>query len=202
MDNLQQPSNLSFEHMLGQKLFQQQTAEKSYTDKLLARAEVAHIQELVKKDDLTRSELLELLYMLSSSEIKLANFGDWDRYLLGKFLAWIRDFVSMAEILYDYKEYYDPQGDDKEEKIEILKKEFKSYGDHKKLMENCRKYMLHNIKFLVDIYMYLSRSTLSLSMSAFEILSTSKYEYAYPGLDTLQPREKEEKTPFKVFMRS
>jgi hypothetical protein len=180
MEPQTQPAPGTFEQALARGLFSTQSAEKSYTDKLLARKDVSAIQEIVKKDDLTRSELLELLYLLSSSEIKLANFGDWDRYLLGKFLAWIRDFVSMAEILYDYKEKY------KNSKNERLKS----------LMENNRKFMLHNIKFLVDIFLYLSRSTLSLSMSAFEILSTSRYEYAYPNMDSMAPRAETARSPF------
>jgi hypothetical protein len=211
MDNLQQKQPTTFEQLLGQQLFQQRTAEKTYTDKLLSRQDISHIQILVRKEDLTRSELLDLLYMLSSSEIKLANFNDWDRYLLGKFLAWIRDFVSICEILYDYKEKYEPgekkKSDSKEkenpdEPKAELDEEFTDIQDIAKLMENCRKFMLHNIKFLVDIFLYLSRSTLSLSMSAFEILSTSRYEYAYPGMENLVPQPKEEKSPFRVFMRS
>lgn len=181
----------TWEQMFGQSIFGARTPEKTYTDKLLARKEVTEIQALIKKEDLTRSELLEMLYLLSSSEIKLANFGDWDRYLLGKFLAWIRDFVSMAEILYDYKEKYDKINEKDKTKKNITKN----------LMENNRKFMLHNIKFLVDIYLYLSRSTLSLSMSAFEILSTSRYEYAYPTMEGLTPREESGKSPFKVLMR-
>lgn len=191
--------SLSFENILGQRLLQHQTAEKSYTDKLLARKEVTQMQDLIKKDDLTRSELLELLYLLSSSEVKLANFGDYDRYLLGKFIAWIRDFVSFCEGVYDYKEYYmhvpKETGDNKDKKDgrspEIMKG-----------MENCRKNMLHAVKFLVDIYLYLERSTLSLSMSAFEVLSTSRYEYAYPNMTGIQPREEQGKSPFRMHLRS
>jgi hypothetical protein len=199
---------LSFEQALGQRLFHAPATEKTYTDKLLARKEVSEIQELIKKEDLTRSELLDMLYLLSSSEIKLANFGDWDRYLLGKFLAWIRDFVSICEILYDYKEFYDPEKHSEEEKKDPEKakqidKEVGRSPEIAKLMENNRKFMLHNIKFLVDIYLYLSRSTLSLSMSAFEILSTSRYEYAYPGMEGgMTPREEPGKSSFRMFMRS
>lgn len=201
MQTQPQPQQQSFEQLLGQRLFGVQPVEKSYTDKLLARAEVSKIQELIKKEDLTRSELLEILYLLSSSEIKLANFGDWDRYLLGKFLAWIRDFVSICEVLYDYKEKYEeiPEADKDDEKA-MTSATIKS--DIKNLMENNRKYMLHNIKFLVDIFLYLSRSTLSLSMSAFEILSTSKYEYAYSDTGGLRPTEEQAKQPFKISMRS
>lgn len=193
---------MTFEQMLGQRFYQSQITERAYTDKLLARRDISQIQELMKKDDLTRSELLNLLYLLSSSEIKLANFGDWDRYLLGKFLAWIRDFVSIAEILYDYKDKYD-KAQQKDEGEETDKKDQYMYNpETMRLLENNRNYMLHNIKFLVDIFLYLSRSTLSLSMSAFEILSTSRYEYSYPGMEGLYPKEEPGKSPFRIHMRS
>lgn len=198
MQNPQLQNQNTFENRLAQRLFTTPLQDKSHTDKLLGRAEIEKIQNLIKKDDLERSELLEMLYLLSSSEIKLANFGDYDRYLLGKFLAWIRDFVSICEILYDYKEEYDNIEKDGDEND-------KSYLDKKdirKLMENNRKYMLHNVKFLVDIFLYLSRSTLSLSMNAFEILTTSKYEYAYsdPG-NVLKPSDEGTKNPLKLILR-
>lgn len=236
-----QQTPLTFEQQFGQRIFSMQNAEKSYTDKLLAKEDVRNIQDLVKKEDLTRSELLEILYLLSSSEIKLANFSEWDRYLLGKFLAWIRDFVSICEILYDYKEKYDKfketdnednktevstaiglevsdyretlevcfsyvDDDTKKAKIDEMAKAFEkglpsTMKDIINLMENNRKFMLHNIKFLVDIFLYLSRSTLSLGMNAFEILSTSKFEYAYSDIPGMKPTEEQAKSPFKINLR-
>lgn len=232
-------SSQTFENLFGQKMFSSQQTEKSYTDKLLAKDDVKSIQDLIKKDDLTRSELLEILYLLSSSEIKLANFGEWDRYLLGKFLAWIRDFVSSCEILYDYKEMYEKfdvkkdeasskiaidaeiadykktlevcfnytEETEKDEKIKLMMSKYEeslpsTMKDIISLMENNRKFMLHNIKFLVDIFLYLSRSTLSLGMNAFEILSTSKFEYAYPTASGLQSSDEQVKSPFKINLRT
>lgn len=181
---MENQNQVPFEQLLGQRMFYQMSPEKTYTDKLLARSEIKDIKDLIKKEDLTRSDLLELLYLLSSAEIKLANFNDWDRYLLGKFLAWIRDFVSMAEIIYDYQDEYKNYTDDSKKQI-------------KTMMTNIRKFILHNIKFLVDIFVYLSRSTLSLNMAAFEAMSKSRYEYAYPNMDSFAPREQEGKSLFK-----
>lgn len=192
-----------FEQSLGKHLFTPQSKDKSHTDKLLSRKEVSEIQVLMKKDDLTRSELLEMLYLLSSSEIKLANFGEWDRYLLGKFLTWIRDFVSLAEILYDYKGKYEKYASQ-----EIKKEDYKTEQEHKKafkskenakevkeLMENNRKFVLHNIKFLVDIYLYLARSTLSITMAGFDTLSKNKFEYVYPP-EGITPKEEKPQSSF------
>lgn len=197
MEDQQQTAQRSFEQVFGQSLFKSQNVEKAYTDKLLSRKEVSEVQELIKKEDLTRSELLELLYLLSSSEIKLANFNDFDRYLLGKFLSWIRDFVSCAEIIYDYENTYRGLIEENEE----AKKDVTVMKEILNLMENNRKFILHNIKFLVDIFLYLSRSTLSLSMSAFDSLSKSRFEYAYPGYEGLAPREEQARRPILSWRR-
>lgn len=168
----------TFEQQLAQRLMGQQNVEKTHTDKLLARSEVAEIQGIMKSEDLTRSQLLNMIYLLSSAEAKLANYGDRDRYLLGKLLTWIRDFVSVCEILYDYKAIYDKATDTSQ-----------VFKNTKKMMEISRKHMMHDIKFMVDIFLYLSRSTLSLGMAAFETLSTQRFEYAYPQWESVQQQD-------------
>ena len=93
----------SFEQSLGNNIFAPEH-EKTFIDKVLGRREVEELKTIMERDELSRSDLNKLLYLLSSVEIKLVNFGEWDRYLLGKFYAWIRDFVATLEILFDYQE--------------------------------------------------------------------------------------------------
>lgn len=170
-----QPYNqYPIERQLGSYLYSG-TAEKTYIDKLTAKGEVEEIKQLMQQEDLTRNDLLRILYLLAANEIKLVNFGDWERYLLGKYYAWIRDFVASAEILYDYKEAIEKKDSD------IKVNEFT-----KRMLENIRVKMLHNIKFLCDVYLYLSRSTLSLGATAFDTISKNRYEYAYPGMQGQQ----------------
>lgn len=166
---------LPYEQYLSQSLYGGQQ-EKTFIDKTLARSDVNEIKDIMEKEDLTRKDLLKLLYLLSGTEIKLVNFGDYDRYLQGKFYAWIRDFVASAESLYDYKQ-------------EINKGNIKVNNNTKKMLENIRVKMLHNIKFLCDVYLYLSRSTLSLEATAFDTITKNRYEYYYPGQQPYAPQE-------------
>lgn len=143
--------------------------EKTFIDKVLGRKDVEEIKEIMMKDELSRSDLNKLLYLLSSVEIKLVNFGQWDRYLLGKFFSWIRDFVSNLEILFDYEEM-------------IKRGEVTSVNKNTQLMlRNIRLKQSHNVKFLCDIYLYLSRSTLSFKAMGFDTLTTNRFEQAYVG---------------------
>lgn len=97
-----------------------QDVEKSFIDKLIARRDIESIKKLIKKPDLTREELLEITYNLSSSELKLVNLSEWDRYVILKFGGvWIGQFVKMAELLYDYKEYLDEKETLLIEKLQI-----------------------------------------------------------------------------------
>lgn len=167
-----------------------QYQEKAYTDKLLGRKDVERLAQLMKKETLERSDVLELLYMLSAVEIKLSNLGDWDRYLLGKFYAWIRDFVNVAEVLYDWEDKV-KKGD--------LGPELKNDEEVTQMMDNIQVLWVHNIKFLVDIFLYLSRSTLSLGMSAFDALSKMRYEYDYSqGYNGAPPAQNRSPLSFSV----
>jgi len=178
-----------FEYQLGSYLYGS-NPEKTYIDKLIARGEVEEIKEIMQKDDLTRNDLLRTLYLLAANEIKLVNFGEWERYLLGKYYAWIRDFVASAEILYDYRD-----------KIEAKDSEIKINENTKKMLENVRVKMLHNIKFLCDVYLFLSRSTLSLGATAFDTISKNRYEYAYPGYQQQQVMPEQKRGMFNITMR-
>lgn len=146
--------------------------EKTFIDKVLDRKDSERLRNLMLQEELDRSELLELLYIIVSINTKLVNFSDWDRYLLGKFLAWIRDFTTLHEALLDYIDEYEalPEGHEKRKEIEQILN----------TLYSVRKHASHNLKFLVDIYLYLSNSTLSISAVAFDTLSKSRFEYSYP----------------------
>lgn len=157
---------MTFEDKLGVGLYSRDF-EKTYIDKLLGRHEVEKMKELIKKPDLNRSELLDLLYMLISVEVKLSNLNEWDRYLLGKYFTWVRDLVKLAEFLFDYQD-------------DIKKYKFKKYEDEiLTTIESIRKMLLHNVKFAVDVFLYLTRSTLGIEGVAFDTLSKGRFEYQY-----------------------
>lgn len=135
----------------------------SFSDKLLGKDIGRRLQQLIKKD-LTRDDLLELLYLLTSDELKLANLSEYDRYILGKYFTWVRDLVKLGEFYYDLLE----TDDIKDKKV-------------KEVLRTTKDMVLHNIKFSVDIYLYLLRSTLGVEAFAFDSMSKSRYEYEYGG---------------------
>lgn len=165
-----------FEDNLQKNMFSD-NREKSFIDKLLAKEDVDKLRELVKKPKLKRDELLELLYLLGGTEAKLLNYGEWDRYVILKFFVWIREFIKIAELLYDYN-------DDLKKKEKHGK--FKMNKRTKQLLYNNERLMEHNAKFLIDLYLNISRTTLSIGGSGiFEILK-NKYEISYPQLPATQ----------------
>jgi hypothetical protein len=177
-----EPSTYGFEKQVGGMIYGSDE-EKTFIDKVLDRKDSERLRTLMLEEELDRSELLELLYIIVSINTKLVNFSDWDRYLLGKFLAWIRDFTTLHESLLDYIEDYEKvENEAEKEKIEQILD----------TLYSIRKHASHNLKFLVDIYLYLSNSTLSISGVAFDTLSKSRFEYSYPqrSYTPVQPAQK------------
>lgn len=179
--------------------------DKSFLDKLLAKEDVDRLRELTKKPKLCREDLLELLYLLTSTESKLLNLGEWDRYIMLKFFVWIREFIKIAELLYDYQ-------DDLKRK-EHLCNTCKKYNDDvknkctcitftpsaqltprcKQLLYNNERLIEHNAKFLIDLYLNIGRTTLSLGGTGFLETLKNKYELVYPagtGVNTPQVENK------------
>jgi hypothetical protein len=187
------------EDNITRNIFAGQT-EKTFIDKIFAKEDVEKIRDLIKKPKLTRSELLELLYLISANESKLVNYSEWDRYIALKFFVWIREFVKVAELLYDYKD-------------DLIKKEERSKADptkiqkfkiserSKQLLDNNERLIEHNAKFVIDLYLNMARTTLSLGATGFIETLKNKYEIAYPNNGS-QVQATDEKKSIFSFMRS
>lgn len=146
--------------------FAKKDEEKTFIDKLLSKDDIARIKELTKKEGLSRGELLELLYMLTSAESKLSMFGSYERYVLLKYFVWIREFVKVTEHYFDYKD-------------DLQKKSFKISDRAKKVLDDNTKIFEHNVKFLVDLFLIISRTSLSLNGAAFGELLKQRFEIEY-----------------------
>lgn len=143
--------------------------ERSVVDKILAKDDIEKLRVIMKKTSLTREDLLELLYLVSSSEVKLYNFDARERYVMMKMFVWIREFVKVLELLFDLKQ-----------------KEIEKFSEQgKQLLKDCRNLMEHNIKFLIDLYLNISRSTLSKDGKAFNQFLENKFEFSYDNKQTL-----------------
>lgn len=168
---------MTFEDDLKENLFKR-NEEKSFIDKMLARREVDEIREIIKKKELSREDILDLLYMLSSNESKLLNFSEWDRYVILKYFVWIRDFVKIVEGLYDYKD-------------DLSKAEYNLTPETVQILNNNDRLLSHNTKFLVDLYFNICRTTLSIGATGIMELLKNKFEVSYPqgaGVSTPTPQ--------------
>lgn len=158
--------NSNFEAALGQRLFTG-NAEKTFLDKILSRKDAERIRDLMRKTPLQREDLLELLNLLSGVEAKLVNLDEWGRYVTLKYFVWIREFIKINMMLFDYK--------DESEKNQVLRLNDRS----RRLLDNNIRLMEHNTKFLIDLYLNINRSTLSLGGSAFFETLKNKFEIGY-----------------------
>jgi hypothetical protein len=140
-------------------------SEKSRTDKLLAKDDIAKIEEIIKKDRLELKDLRNLVYLLAGAEIKLVNFGKSDRILIGKFLTWIRDLIAIYEV--------------RIKNNDLLLANEATTPETLLASKTISQMLDEYIKYLAALYLYGTRSSLSLGASAFTALNTEKYEYEY-----------------------
>lgn len=155
----------AFEKNIQKSMFSK-NSEKTSIDKLLARNEVERINEIIKREKLGREGTLELLYLCLGTESKLLNLGQWERYVLLKFFVWIREFTKLVEMLYDLRTFF------KTNNMNISERCIQFLDNTERLMEN-------NVKFLVDLYLNIGRTTLSLGGTAFMELLKNKFEMLY-----------------------
>lgn len=174
--------------------------ERTFISKLFAEKDVQDIRELMKKEKLTRSELLELLYLISANEGKLVNYSGYDRYIILKFFVWIREFIKIAEVSFDYS-------DDLKKRLQTCVTCKRIITDDTTIKDKCtcetpRRYFIsdrtkqlifnnersieHIAKFLIDLYLNIARTTLSLGATGFIETLKNKYEIAYPNMTTGQ----------------
>jgi len=179
-----------FEQNLQKGMFQG-TSEKTFIDKILAREDVNAIKILIKKNNLTREELLEILYLVVGTESKLLNYGEWDRYVILKFFIWLREFVKVTEILFDYIDYIERKSNECQKCHKLVKgvkdackcKEprilFHVQHRTKVLIGNIMRMMEHNVKFLIDLYLNIGRTSLSVGATGMLEILKNKYEVDY-----------------------
>jgi hypothetical protein len=139
--------------------------EKARTDKLLAKDDISKIEELIRKDRLELKDLRNLVYLLAGAEIKLVNFGKEDRILIGKFLTWIRDLIAIYEV--------------RIKNNVLLQANSKTTPESLLAAKTISQMLDEYIKYLAALFLYGTRSSLSLGATAFTSLNTEKYEYEY-----------------------
>jgi len=147
-------------------------SERSNVDVILSRRDIERIRQIINKKDMGREDVSELFYLLSGAEVKVLAFKEYDRYLLAKFLTWVGEFVNMSLSLHDIKEK--EQGD----------------KDSIKMLEKAVMGMHNTLRYLVSIYLFIARSTLSIGGKAFEEFTKEKIEYLYPNQQPTPAKQK------------
>lgn len=162
---IQNPPTYSINPNISAQSLYRADSEKSRTDKLLARDDIAKIEELIKKDRLELKDLRNLVYLLAGAEIKLVNFGKSDRILIGKFLTWIRDLIAIYEV--------------RIKNNDLLLGNEKTTDETLLASKTISQMLDEYIKYLAALFLYGTRSSLSLGAHAFSSLNTEKFEYEY-----------------------
>jgi len=139
--------------------------EKTHTDKVLGKEVANKIEDLIKKDQLSLEDLRLISYYLADIESKLHNFGGKDRFILGKYIIWIRKIITCQE--YAIKTVTQLQGDNKTTDLTLKAFDMITMGNNEEAK-------VHTTQWL-----YWARSSLSLGGTAFNTLNTQSFEYEY-----------------------
>lgn len=162
------------ERQLGQAIYAG-GGDKSFSEKVLASKEIEEIKDIIKKDRLTLTDLRQLRYLLSGTEIKLLSLGIGERFLLCKFLTWVSAVIQVEETQL--------------KNIEIHKK-MKGLTDMTTDSDNMIYEMVdEETKKMCNTFLSLGRSSLSLDGEAFEKLTAARYEVQYATTPINQAKE-------------
>jgi hypothetical protein len=143
---------------------------KTFIDKLLSKEDIKKLQILTEKENLNRKEILSLLHLCLSTELKLTSLSAEDRYYLGKFFVWIREQVKISSLYFEHLDY-----------IESLPPE-STIKKNKRILafiNQIQKTIEGEVKFMVDVFIYIVRSSMSIKATAFTEILKNKFELSY-----------------------
>lgn len=139
-------------------------------DQFMIKDMINRIRFLMRRDELSKEDLSELLYLLTATELKMTRFSLVDRRILGKFFVWLRDFVSLTGEYYDFiaderKNFGLTGSENSNGIIQETTPQFRQ--EIEKLLERAMHGCLSGTKFLSDVYLFIERSGLSVEGWAF-----------------------------------
>ena len=158
-----------FEQSLGNATFSNEQ-EKTRYDKLLSQQEVLRLRELISQDVLRINDISEIMNILVSTEIKLTNLNENDRYVLGKYLIWVNEYGKR------YTKSLRAE--------ELINKAYQLTERSQELRKEIKKEYAETFRALVHSYCYLARSPLSIEGQLIGRLTRDTQEITYKGLPT------------------
>lgn len=158
---------MGIENALQSVMYSRGNSEKTFLDKLYAREEVEKIRQIIEKEDLTKQDLHQVLNLMGGVEQKLLCYSHEERYILLKFFVWIRDYVKLLEQTYDTVDRLES------------KKTFNMTDRTKLYVKNIKELMQQSVRFLIDVYLNIGRTSLSIDGKGFIESLKNKYELSY-----------------------
>lgn len=179
---------MTFENLLERAMITKDE-EKTFIDKMLAKKEAERVRALFLKKELTREEIMELLYHLSSTESKLLNYDEWERYVQLKFHIWINEYIKIIEQAFDYGDELTLKEDIcKNCQLKISSKECKCKtpiptvlltARSQLCLKDIKKLSEHNAKFLMGVFMNIGKSSLSVNAVGIKEILKQRFELDY-----------------------
>jgi len=184
-----------FEKVVQNSLLNASAIEKTTIDKVLARQDADRVREIVRKTELTREDVSELRDLLASPEIKMLSYDEWKWYVQLKFYTWVTEIIKHAEMTYDYEYILLKKSNtclhcEKEIKSKIntdlcqcaiKTSKVKISQNTETLLRNNRMIMQFCIKLMVETYLNIGRSSLSIGATGFLETLKNKFEMQYSG---------------------
>lgn len=164
------------EQVIGQRTIEDQLQKAIYTgnlertnfDKVLSKHEMFRLREIMSKESLTIIDISEIQNILVSTEAKLTNFDDWDRYVIGKYFIWVCEYAKRYSKALRAKVFYAKIWDSLNDRTKELRAEIeKEYTE--------------TYKLLVHVYCYLIRTPLSVEGALVDRLTIDRKEIEYTG---------------------
>jgi len=165
---LPEPMFNGYENQLSNATFARDY-EKTKYDKLLAQSEMQRLRELVSKELFDINDIGEIMNILVSTEIKLTNFNENDRYVLGKYLLWVTEYAKRYATAIRAKDQYQKMW------TKLSKR-------HRELRIEIEKSYAENFKQAIHAYCFLARSPLSISGALIKTMTTDRSEMEYKGM--------------------
>ena len=156
--------------------FQQELQQAVYTpslertgqDQILSKEEVIRLREIVSKDFLNLADINAIQNILVSNEIKMTNFTDREKYVIGKYFIWVSEYAKRYSKALSAKQFYE-------------KYKGKTTDRTKEARREIEKDYASQYKALVHTYCYLIRSPLSVKGALVNRFTSTRQELVYSG---------------------
>ncbi|MBU1045990.1 hypothetical protein KJ616_02610 [Patescibacteria group bacterium] len=155
-----------------------QQRDRTLIQKVLTEKNIEEGKDIGTSGILDRNQIIRLQNLMTGLEQKLVKYSPSDRYNLGVYITWTSMWTKLAEQLYDFQE--------------SMKKNPKNYSDvGRKNFEDIAYGMSSSIKYLSNIFYFLSRSSMSIDGFAFKEILEQKSEQVYtPEYNSMLTQQK------------